>query len=179
MQSQAVAAYIYQVGDNQRRTEYCRQLLVSNPNFIPECVFNLKDRMNTNTQSKIQFINNLKNLELGCSEQEQTLIFNYFQIDGKSYITFGEFQEFTFPQNDTAVKKIVANRKKQEFVFDYALRYSMHKFFFQIIENQVNLELMCKFTFPKANRDDHKLKNKRLDVSALLYFMKVHGKYPD
>ena len=38
---------------------------------------------------------------------------------------------------------------------------------------------MCKFTFPKASRDDHKLKNKRLEVSGLQDFMKANGRYPD
>ena len=53
MQSESVAAYLYQVGDNERKLEYCRQMLATNPYFMPECVFNLKDKMNTNTQSKI------------------------------------------------------------------------------------------------------------------------------
>ena len=146
---------------------------------MAECVFNLKDKMNTNTQSKIQFINNLRSMQLGCSQQEEGLIFNYFQIDAKSYITFGQFQELTFPQNDPAVKKIADQRRREEFLFDYSLRYALHKFFFQLIQNQVNLELLCKFTFPKASRDDHKLKNKRMEISGLLDFMKAHGRYPD
>ncbi len=45
--------------------------------------------MNTNTQTKSEFIENIRTLTLGCNPQEEALLFNYFQIDGKNYITFG------------------------------------------------------------------------------------------
>lgn len=57
-------------------------------------------------------------------------------------------------------------RRKEEFSLDYSLRFALQKFFFQIIENQVKLELMCKFTFPKTG-EDHKLKSRRLDDASL------------
>jgi hypothetical protein len=58
------------------------------------------------------------------------------------------------------------------------LRYALQKFFFQVISNQVKLELLCKFTFPKNIKED-KLNGKRLDPTMLCEFMKAHGKYPD
>lgn len=68
-------------------------------------------------------------------------------------------------------------RRKEDFTLDYSLRYCLQKYFFQIIENQVKLQLSCKFTFPKG--DDKRTKNKRLDESGLTDFMNAHGKYPD
>lgn len=70
MSSENVAKYLYEVGSNERKLEYCRQILASNPNFIPECVYNLKDPLNINTQTKSEFIENVRSLSLGCNPQE-------------------------------------------------------------------------------------------------------------
>ena len=48
-----------------------------------------------------------------------------------------------------------------------------------MIENQVKLELMCKFTFAKGKKDEKKIRPKRLDTDALAYFMNAHSKFPD
>lgn len=35
MSSEDIAKYLNEVGSNERRLEYCRQILASNTNFIP------------------------------------------------------------------------------------------------------------------------------------------------
>lgn len=35
MSSEDVALYLYEVGSNERKLEYCRQILAANPNFTP------------------------------------------------------------------------------------------------------------------------------------------------
>jgi hypothetical protein len=82
------------------------------------------------------------------------------------------------PQQDLAIKKVVALRKKDEFSLDYSLKYALQKYFLQVIDNQLKLELAYKFAFPKQVRED-KIKAKRLEISGIKDFLRAHGRYPD
>lgn len=48
-----------------------------------------------------------------------------------------------------------------------------------MIENQVKLELICKFTFAKDKKEEKRTRPKRLDTDGFVYFMNVHNKFPD
>lgn len=52
MSSSDIAAYLYEVGSNERKLEYCRQILASNPSFVPESIFNLNASQLRSTISK-------------------------------------------------------------------------------------------------------------------------------
>jgi len=118
----------------------------------------------------------INTLSIACNPQEQELIFSYFQIDGKTYITFDEFTTLITPQTDPSLLTLIDKRKGGEFCIDYSLRFCLQKFFFQVIENQVRLEIMCRFSFEK--KEENKKRMKRLDASNLKEFLNFHGKYP-
>lgn len=105
-------------------------------------------------------------------------MFAYFQIDGKNYLNFEEFSTLIIPQSDASLKNLISKRRYNEFRLDYSLRFCLQKFFFQIIENQVKLEVMCRFAFENKGKDDKKLRNKKLDAGNLKEFLGIHGKYP-
>lgn len=70
MSSQDVAAYLYEVGANERKLEYCRQILASNPNCIPQAIFNLSTpQQPKNTLSKKEFIDLISTLCIACNPQ--------------------------------------------------------------------------------------------------------------
>jgi hypothetical protein len=87
-----------------------------------------------------------------------------------------EFSSLIVPQADPSLKSLMGRRKGDALVLDYALRYSLQKFFGQVVENQVRLELLCKFTFEKEREE--KVKYKRATADALKEFLAFHGKYP-
>ena len=41
MSSQDVAIYLYEIGSNERKLEYCRQILANSTSFIPEALFSV------------------------------------------------------------------------------------------------------------------------------------------
>lgn len=69
MTSSDVANYLYEVGSNERKLEYCRQILASNPNFTPEAVFNFSATQSRSNLSKAEFADLLKTLGVACTPQ--------------------------------------------------------------------------------------------------------------
>ena len=146
--------YLCEVASNERKLEYCRQILAANTNFIPEAIFSLNSPQPRTSISRNDFVELLKSLALSSSQQEIELIFTFFQTEGKNYLTLEEFSSLITPQADQSLKSLVSRRSQHDFKVDYALRYSLQKFFFQVVENQVRLELLCKFTFEKEKEKD-------------------------
>lgn len=89
----------------------------------------------------------MQSIEVACNDQEINLIFSYFQIDGKDYISCEEFVSTITPQIDPSLTNLLNNRKETDFHLDYSLRYALQKYFMQVVQNQVALELKCNFGF--------------------------------
>jgi hypothetical protein len=87
-------------------------------------------------------------LGVSSTPQEAELVFSYFQIDGKNYISLDEFASLIGPQADPSLRSLMG-RRREGFVLDYGVRYALQKFIGQVVSNQVRLELLCKFTFEK------------------------------
>jgi hypothetical protein len=118
----------------------------------------------------------VKALGVAATTQETELVFSYFQIDGKGYLTLEEFCALIVPQADPSLKTVMGKRRGQDFVLDYGVRYALQKFLGQVVENQVRLELLCKFTFEKDREERSKFK--RATADAVREFLSFHGKYP-
>jgi hypothetical protein len=166
------------VGANERKLEYCRQILAANTAFTPDAVFNLNAAQLRSSLSRGEFVDLVKSLGISSTQQEIELTFTYFQIDGKGYVTSEEFCSLIVPQMDASLKSLISKRSSSEFKLDYSLRYALQKFFFQIVENQVRLELLCRFTFEKEREERQRVKYKKLTAEQLREFLSHHGKYP-
>lgn len=77
----------------------------------------------------------LKTIGLDLAEAEVSKVFEYFQVDGKNYVTLEEFSRLLLPQSAND-KKAAQNQREYKFVLDYSLKFSLQKFFKQILENQ-------------------------------------------
>ena len=53
----------------------------------------------------------MQSIEVACNDQEINLIFSYFQIDGKDYISCEEFVSTIIPQIDPSLINLLNNRK--------------------------------------------------------------------
>ena len=75
----------------------------------------------------------MESVGMACNEKEVQLIFSYFQTDGKDYITCDEFVSSILPQTDPSLNKLLENRSENSFNLEYSLKYSLQKYFEQII----------------------------------------------
>ena len=80
------------------------------------------------------------------------------------------------PQADPALKSLINKRRGEALELDYSIRYALQKFFGQVVENQVRLELLCRFTFEKEREERSKFR--RATADAIKEFLASHGKYP-
>ena len=87
----------------------------------------------------------VKSVSVACNEQESDLLFAYFQIDGKEYVTCEEFILSISSQTDPHLSKILSKRETENFVLDYSLKFSLEKYLRQVLDNQIALELKCNF----------------------------------
>ena len=79
MSSSDIALYLTEVASNERKLEYCRQILAANTNFIPEAIFSINSPQPRTSISRSDFVELLRSLALSSSQQEIELIFTYFQ----------------------------------------------------------------------------------------------------
>lgn len=86
----------------------------------------------------------LKRIGLDLAEAEVLKVFEYFQVDGKNYVTLEEFSRLMLPQS-ASDKKVAQNQRENKLVLDYSLKFSLQKFFKQVLENQTKTEQLASF----------------------------------
>lgn len=86
----------------------------------------------------------LKRIGLDLAEAEVSKVFEYFQVDGKNYVTLEEFSRLMLPQS-ASDKKVVQNQRENKLALDYSLKFSLQKFFKQVLENQTKTEQLASF----------------------------------
>ena len=87
-----------------------------------------------------------------------------------------EFSSVLVPRADSSLSKLTHKRKNEsEKVenLEYGVQFAVQKLLLQVIEAEVRLEAMCKFSFESG-----KVKSKRLDADNLGGFLKKHGRHP-
>lgn len=86
----------------------------------------------------------LKSIGLDLAEAEVLKVFEYFQVDGKNYVTLEEFSRLMLPQSAND-KKVAQNQRENKLALDYSLKFSLQKFFKQVLENQTKTEQLTSF----------------------------------
>lgn len=139
MSSEDVVVYLTEVGSNQRKLEYVRQILSTKHCFMPQSIFRLKAEKSKNIMTKHQFFHLVLEFLPSLNQEQLELIFHYFQIDGKKYIKLDEFTNQFAPKNDITQQRMLKWRDEDDFKLDQTIKFSLQKFFRQILENQVQL----------------------------------------
>lgn len=178
MSSEDVVVYLTEVGSNQRKLEYVRQILSLKHCFMPQSVFRLKAEKSKNIMTRLQFFNLVLEFLPSLSEEQLELIFHYFQIDGKKYIKLDEFTTWFAPKNDCAQQKMLKWRDEDDFKLDNTIKFPLQKFFRQILENQVQLEIYLKFQLEEHPHQHANPTAGKLCNADLRDFFHAHGRHP-